>query len=230
MNEELIKALTTKFPGVSAQIIGRIAAKLAKTATTAEQIKTAVDGTTLQQVIDSYTESRVTEASATAHKNAVEEYEKQHNIKDGKPITPPEDGDKKPINKQADGDEMPAWAKQLFDKTDKLADSFSRFQTERTASSRKQQLDAITGKLPEPMRKAYDRYKLDGYSDEEFTTLLTEITNEAAEIERTSRASSAVTGRPLASRTNAVTSKQGDNKAEQATDEEVNAVVAHLNI
>lgn len=229
--EEIIKALTTKFPGVSATILGRIAAKLAKTATTAEQIKTAVDGTTLQQVIDSYTESRVTEASATAHKNAVEEYEKQHNLKDGKPVTtPPTDGGKPTTTTPAAGDEMPAWAKQLFEKTDKLADSFKNFQTERTATSRKQQLDAITGKLPEPMRKAYERYKLDGYTDEEFTALLTDVTNEAAEIERTSRASGAITGRPLGAGRTAAPSNKGGEGAEQATDAEVDAVVAKLNI
>ena len=42
MKKEILEALTTKFPGVSASILGRIADKLAKTATTAEQVKTAV--------------------------------------------------------------------------------------------------------------------------------------------------------------------------------------------
>ena len=44
MKKEILEALTTKFPGVSASILGRIADKLAKTATTAEQVKTAVEG------------------------------------------------------------------------------------------------------------------------------------------------------------------------------------------
>lgn len=44
MKKEILEALTTKFPGESASILGRIADKLAKTATTAEQVKTAVEG------------------------------------------------------------------------------------------------------------------------------------------------------------------------------------------
>ena len=57
-----MNALTTKFPGVSATILGRIADKLAKTAVTAEDVKTTVDGVTFQQVLESYGDSRATEA------------------------------------------------------------------------------------------------------------------------------------------------------------------------
>ena len=44
MKQEIMNALIAKFPGVSATILGRIADKLAKTATSAEDVKTAVDG------------------------------------------------------------------------------------------------------------------------------------------------------------------------------------------
>ena len=69
MRKEILDALKTKFPGVSESILGRIADKLSKTATNAEQVKTAVDGVTIQQVIESYGDSRATEASATAGKS-----------------------------------------------------------------------------------------------------------------------------------------------------------------
>ncbi len=62
MRKEILEALTTKFAGVSATILGRIADKLAKTVTTAEQVKTAVDGVTFQQVLESYGDSRATES------------------------------------------------------------------------------------------------------------------------------------------------------------------------
>ena len=62
MKKEILEALTTKFPGVSVSILDRIATKLAETVTTAEQVKTAVEGVTIQQVIESYGDSRGTEA------------------------------------------------------------------------------------------------------------------------------------------------------------------------
>lgn len=44
MRKEILDALKAKFTGVSDAILGRIADKLAKTATTAEQVATAVEG------------------------------------------------------------------------------------------------------------------------------------------------------------------------------------------
>ena len=46
MREQILAALKTKFPGVSADILDRIATMLAKTATTEEQVTTAVEGVT----------------------------------------------------------------------------------------------------------------------------------------------------------------------------------------
>ena len=83
MKKEILEALTTKFPGVSSAVLDRIATKLAKTITKTEDIATAVEGVTIQQIIDSYTDSRVTEASETARKNAVNDYESKYGLKDG---------------------------------------------------------------------------------------------------------------------------------------------------
>lgn len=44
MRKEILEALRAKFAGISDAILGRIADKLAKTATTAEQVTTAVEG------------------------------------------------------------------------------------------------------------------------------------------------------------------------------------------
>ena len=44
MKEKILSALKTKFQGVSADILDRIATMLAKTATTEEQVTTAVEG------------------------------------------------------------------------------------------------------------------------------------------------------------------------------------------
>lgn len=66
MRKEILDALKAKFPGVSESILGRIADKLAKTASTQEQVTTAVEGVTFQQVLESYGDSRATEAQQTA--------------------------------------------------------------------------------------------------------------------------------------------------------------------
>ena len=87
MRKEILDALKAKFPGVSDSVLGRIADKLAKTATTAEQVKTAVEGVTIQQVIESYGDSRATEASNTARENAVKDYESRYGLKDGVKVT-----------------------------------------------------------------------------------------------------------------------------------------------
>lgn len=58
MRQQILEALKAKFVGVSEKILGRIADRLAKTATTAEEADTAVGGVTFQQVLDSYGDSR----------------------------------------------------------------------------------------------------------------------------------------------------------------------------
>ena len=64
--KQILEALRTQFPGVGDNILQKTAARLAKTVTTEEGVKTAVSGVTLQQVIDSYGDSRATEAQESA--------------------------------------------------------------------------------------------------------------------------------------------------------------------
>lgn len=199
MKKEILEALTTKFPGVSASILDRIAIKLAKTVTTAEQIKTAVEGVTIQQIVESYGDSRATEASETARKNAVQEYESRYGLKDGvKTTTTTTTGGEQPTGGSATNtttggtDETPAWARTLIERID-------RMETAKTTETRTQQLNAVIGKLPEPMRKAYERLPLDKYSAEEFNTLIADITTEVEGIADDTAAQGAVFGKPSAS-------------------------------
>ena len=82
MKNRLLELLKAKFEGVRDAILNRIADKIAKSVTTEEEATTAVAGETFQQVIDSYGDSRATEAQQTAVSN----YEKKHGLKDGKAI------------------------------------------------------------------------------------------------------------------------------------------------
>lgn len=196
MKKEILEALTTKFPGVSVSILDRIATKLAKTVTSAEQVKTAVEGVTIQQVIEGYGDSRATEASETARKNAVQEYESRYGLKDGVKTTTT--GGEQPTGGSATNpttggsDETPAWAKRLIERID-------RMESAKTTETRAQQLNAVIGKLPDNLRKAYERLPVDKYTDEDFNKLIGEISTEVKGIVDDTAARGGVIGKPSAS-------------------------------
>lgn len=198
MRKEILDALKAKFTGVSDAILGRIADKLAKTATTAEQVATAVEGVTFQQVLESYGDSRATEAQQTAVSN----YEKKHGLKDGKQVkggASAEHNDE-PDNQHGNGDnDTPAWAKAIIDGQKSLSDRLAAIEGDKVTASRKQKFDAIIGKLPEDLRKPYARTDIKSISDEEFDTLLSEVGTEVEELAKTANARGAVSAdRPQA--------------------------------
>lgn len=197
MKKELLEALKAKFVGVSDSILSRIADKLSKTATTAEQVKTAVEGVTIQQVIESYGDSRATEASNTARENAVKDYESRYGLKDGVKTTTTTAGGEQPTgsgatNQNGGDSETAALLKQVLERMDKM-------EAAKTTDTRKQQLNAIIGKLPENLRKPYERLPLEKYSEDEFSSMLGEITNEVEGIANETAAKGAVFGKPSAS-------------------------------
>lgn len=206
MKKKILEALKAKFEGVSETILDRIAAKLAKTATTEDQVATAVEGVTLQQVIESYGDSRATEAQQTAVRN----YEAKYNLKDGKPEKI--DGgepNKGKATEPSGTEDTPAWVKELTDRLDRLEAS-------RTAENRKQQLGKVIDRLPENLRKAYERLPLDGYSDEQFSTVLSEITTEVEGIAGETAAKGGVFGKPSVA--------NGNNNQQALTDAQLKAI------
>ena len=208
MKEQILEALRSKFPGRSAVILGRIADKLAKTATTPEQVTTAVEGVTpeLIEVIESYGDSRATEASTTAVTN----YEAKYGLREGKPTTTPaptgEGNDNAPKG-QAD-ESVPAWATSLVERVTALQNELNRRDAERTTTGRRQALEAIYGHLPEPLRKGYERIPLDTLSDDEFTKLTADVTAEVVEIGQAFAAKGAVFSTPSAHHGGAGTQKE----------------------
>lgn len=202
----IIEALRTRFAGVSDSVLGRIADKLAKTITKQEDVATAVEGVTIQQVIDSYADSRATEASLSAVKN----YETKHGLKDGEKVKTTDgsgsdddnkdgkDTDKSKKDKQGSGDDQPVWAKGLADLVTSLKNEIGALKAEKVTSERRKQLNDITASLPESLRKAYERTPVDGLSDEDFGTLVQEITTEVQSVSRDFSAKGAVFGKPSA--------------------------------
>ena len=220
MKEQILEALRAKFPGRSAVILGRIADKLAKTATTPEQVTTAVEGVTpeLIEVIESYGDSRATEASTTAVTN----YEAKYGLREGKPTTQPAPtGEGKPTTQPAPTGEgndnapkgqadegVPAWAVSLTERVTALQNELNRRDAERTTTGRRQALEAIYGHLPEPLRKGYERIPLDTLSDDEFTKLSADVTAEVGEIGQAFAAKGAVFSTPSAHHGGATAQKE----------------------
>ena len=219
MFQLILNALKAKFQGVSDAVLSRIANKLAKTVTSQEQVATSVEGVTLQQVIDSYADHRATEAQQTA----VQNYESKYGLKDGEKVTPvtvqqqggqPTGG--QPTQPTAGATETPDWAKQLIEQNKALTDRIAKMEGQRTTDSRKQQLSTIIAKLPEQLRKPYERITLDSLSDEQFNTLVTEVTTEVEGIANDINSKGAVFGRP--------TANSGGNQGNELTKEQQDAI------
>ena len=206
MKKELLAALKAKFEGVNENILSRIADKLAKTTTKEEDVATAVSGVTIQQIIEGYGDSRATEAQQSAVRN----YEEKYGLKDGEKLQEP-----KPKPQE---ETMPEWAKQLVKENKTLSERLGRMDVERIATERKQKLSAVFKKLPENLRKPYERISIDKLSDEEFTTLFGEITAEVDEIASSVKSKGAVFGRPAA--------HQGGDNSQELSKEEQEAIAA----
>lgn len=198
MYNRLLEELKKKFAGVSDQILARIAKKLEPGVKSEDDVKTAVEGVTFQQVLESHGDFRATEATKTAVAN----YEKKHSIKDGKPVKPAEEDldepeeDEEGGNGNGKGEKMPGWAKTLMKGYKAMEEKVSKMAGERVTASRKQQLDKVLSALPESMRKGYDRITLDTMEDDAFKELINDVETEVQQIQKEQKVKGAVFGRP----------------------------------
>lgn len=155
MKKFILDLLKTKFEGVSEDVLEGMAAKLAKTATTEEQATTSVEGVTIQKVIESYTDRRVTQSVATA----VENYKK--NNPQPEPQKPNDAGD----NGNTQQDET---LKALLDKFAKLEGQMMQMNAEKVENGRRQQLNTLIEKLPKSMQSVYGHINLKEMDEEKF--------------------------------------------------------------
>lgn len=160
IQELILAGLQQKFAGADTATLTRIATKKAEGIMDEKEVQSIVEGISFQDILQSYGDFR----AGNAVKTAVLNYEKQHGIKDGKPIeTPNPNPDEKPK-----GDEIPSWAQSLIDSNKALSDKFASFEAARAAQTRQ---DAITAKakeygIPESlvsMLKISDDADLDSY-------------------------------------------------------------------
>ena len=130
--EQILAGLQQKFTGVDTAILTRIATKKAEGVTDETKVNSIVEGISFSDVLNSYGDFRAGDASKTAVTN----YEKKHNLKDGKPIENPNPNPKPKENK----DNVPAWAQALIDSNKSLSDKLTQFETEKAQATRSQQI------------------------------------------------------------------------------------------
>jgi phage shock protein A len=121
-------------------------------------------------------------------------------------------------------DDAPAWAKSLLDSNKELTDTLARMQQEKTTLSRREQLAAITGKLPEHLRRPYNRISVEGVTDEQFASLTAEVKEEVDNLLKETSAQGAVFGRPKAKGVDT------SGKTEPASEAEVEALIKGLRV
>lgn len=215
MEKKILDALIEKYSGVKEPILRRVATKLAKTVENEDDIATAVDGA-FTDVLEAYGDQRATDAQKTAVAN----YERKHNLKDGKAVDggKPDDQEPEPIP----ADDTPEWAKALIEANKSLKERLDAMDGEKRSQSRRSVIDGILEPLTEVQRKPYKHMRLEDMSEDDFAALQETIKGEVDELVNEQNARSTVFGRP------AQTGKQPNNQ--QATDAEVDAVMKTMHL
>lgn len=129
--EQILAGLQQKFTGVDTAILTRIATKKAEGVTDETKVNSIVEGISFSDVLNSYGDFRAGDASKTAVSN----YEKKHNLKDGKPIETTTT-----IKTEENKDDVPAWAQALIDSNKNLSDKLTQLETEKAQATRSQQI------------------------------------------------------------------------------------------
>lgn len=214
----ILDSLKTKFAGIDEKVLNRIAAIAVKTVKSEEEAKTYVEELTLQQVIDSYTDSRTTDAQ----EKAVKSYEEKFGLKDGKPANSTEEpggeggeggnggatDDGKNGGEGKGGEKVPDWAKALIQSNNAMKEELSVLKAGKVADTRKSTLEALLKDAPEKTRntlmKNFNRMQFK--DDADFEEWIEEITPDIEEATTSQAASEGVVGRP---KSGASTGKEG---------------------
>lgn len=141
--EQILAGLKTKFQGVEDATLQRIASKKAEGVTDESKVNSIVEGISFQDVLTSYGDYR----ADGAQKTAVSNYEKKHNIKDGKPIEEPKPQDPptdpKPTPQVAPTEQVPAWAQSLIDSNKTLSEKLAAMDAKTKVDIRNKQIDDV---------------------------------------------------------------------------------------
>ena len=154
MKEKILAALKTKFVGVDDAILSRIAEKKAIGVADESQIPTIIEGVSFQDVVTSYGDFRAGDASNSAVKN----YEKKHNLKDGKTLEEPGKEPNKEPDKEPNPNDMATIIANAVNAAVKpLSDKLSILESEKSQATRNDQIMAKAKEygIPESQAKRY---------------------------------------------------------------------------
>lgn len=139
--EQILAGLRTKFQGADDATLQRMASKKAEGVTDESKVNSIVEGISFQDVLTSYGDYR----ADGAQKTAVSNYEKKHNIKDGKPIEEPKPQDPLPTPTPQPNptEQVPAWAQSLIDSNKTLSEKLAAMDAKTKADERNQHIAAV---------------------------------------------------------------------------------------
>lgn len=153
--EQMAAALQQKFSGVDSAILTRIATKKSEGLTDESKVNSIVEGISFQDVLNSYGDFRAGDASVTAVKN----YEKKHNLKDGKTIkTPTPTPAPTPAPNEDNGNDIAALIADAISKAvQPLSDKLTQFETAKATEQRNAQILAKAQEygIPDVIAKRY---------------------------------------------------------------------------
>lgn len=165
MKEKLLALLVAKFAGVPKATLERIAEKKAGSVTDEAQLQSITDGIDYGQIVQSEVDSKITEAN----KLAVLNYEKKHNLKEGKPVST----DTVPGNQIPD-DISTIVANAVKTAVQPLQEKISSFEKKETFNTYLGRVKSTLSekKIPESF---WSKRALNVESDEQLTAVVTEI-------------------------------------------------------
>nr|DAY92395.1 MAG TPA: hypothetical protein [Caudoviricetes sp.] len=206
MKEKLLALLQTKFAGVDNAILDRIATKKSENVTDEAQLPTIAEGIGFQDVLTSYGDYRAGDAQQTAVKN----YEKRHNLKDGKPIEQPGIGD---TQGKENPDIQALIDAAIAEKVTPLQEKVAAYEAEKTATERLEMIGNKAKELGIPEWRVKEGFAIsDGMDEVAITNYLTGIKQNI-----TTAGLEGKSGFPLAA-------------TGEATKEEADAIVAGMRI
>lgn len=153
--EQMAAALQQKFSGVDSAILTRIATKKSEGLTDESKVNSIVEGISFQDVLNSYGDFRAGDASITAVKN----YEKKHNLKDGKIVETPKPAPAPtPTPNQENGNDIATLIADAISKAvQPLSDKLTQFETAKATEQRNAQILAKAQEygIPDVIAKRY---------------------------------------------------------------------------
>lgn len=132
IQELILAGLQQKFAGADTATLTRIASKKAEGVTDESQVQSIVEGIAFQDVLQSYGDFR----AGNATKTAVLNYERQHGIKDGKPVVSPKEPEKK------EEDTIPSWAQSLIESNKTISEKLALYEADKAAQARSAAISA----------------------------------------------------------------------------------------